>query len=204
MIRHTIISYSCVYIYIVIIVTWILGISVTHAYMASLSSCHMDHCAYTCIIVPCYPIWLFPVTDMDIPDTGHESCWYAICGIPHLLFPFPLYCSRYIVPVILFPFPVILFYAINRAQVQLTCYRIMYCICSCYIEYLTYQIIKLTWVWGRLDGWLDLIGWCTGSILLVPLQGTVVLPTNSSMSSRYSIRAPLLAKGPGLSSQGFV
>ena len=54
----------------------------------------------TCIIVPCYRIhviWLFPVTDMNIPVTGHESYWYAICGIPHLLFP--LYCSRYIVPV---------------------------------------------------------------------------------------------------------
>ena len=51
----------------------------------------------TCMIVPCYRIhviWLFPVTDMDIPDTGHESCWYAICGIL-----FPLYCSCYIVPV---------------------------------------------------------------------------------------------------------
>jgi len=60
----------------------------------------------TCIIVPCYRIrviWLFPVIDMDIPDTGLESCWYAICGLPHLLIPFPvilfpLYWSRYIVP----------------------------------------------------------------------------------------------------------
>ena len=34
------------------------------------------------------------------------SCWYAMCGIPHLLFPFP----------------VILLYAINRAQVLLSCY----------------------------------------------------------------------------------
>ena len=69
----------------------------------------------TCIIVPCYPripvICLFPVTDIVIPVTGYMSCWYAICGIPHLLFPFPI---------ILFPFPVILFYAINRAQVQLS------------------------------------------------------------------------------------
>ena len=54
---------------------------------------------------------LFPVTDMATPITGHESCWYATCGLPHLLFPFP---------VILFLFPVILFYAINRAQVQLS------------------------------------------------------------------------------------
>ena len=64
---------------------------------------------YACILVT----WWFPVTDIDIPITGLENCWYTICGIPHLLFPFP---------VILFPFPVILFYAINRAQVRLSCY----------------------------------------------------------------------------------
>ena len=77
----------------------------------------------TCITVPCsriHVIRLFPVTDMDIPDTGHAGGWYAICGLPHLLIP--LYCSRYIVPDILFPIPVILFYAINRALVQLSCY----------------------------------------------------------------------------------
>ena len=66
------------------------------------------------IHVPYYRIpviWLLPVIDMDIPVTGHVSCWYAICGTPHLLFSFPvilfplycsrfpLYCSCYIVPV---------------------------------------------------------------------------------------------------------
>ena len=157
----------------------------------------------TCIIVPCYRIhviWLFPVTDMDIPVTGHESCWYAICGIPHLLFPFPviwfpLYCSR-------FPLYCSTLSTELWSSYHVTC--IMYSSCSCHIVDWTYQIIMRTWVWGRLDGWLDLIGWCTGSILLVPLQGTVVLPTTSSMSSRYLIRAPLLAEGPGLSSQGSV
>ena len=124
----------------------------------------------SCILV----IWLFPVTDIDIPVTGHESWWYAICGIPHLLFPFPVI----LFPVILFPFPVILFYAITRAQVQLTCYRIMYCICSCYLVYLTYQIIKITWGWGRLDGWLGHIGWMYWIHIVCPTAGDgVVLAT---------------------------
>ena len=111
----------------------------------------------TCLIVPCYRIhilWLFPVTNMDMPVTGHESCWYAICGIPHLLFPFPvivfpLYCSC-------FPLYCSILSTELRSCDHVT--RIIYCNYSCYIVYLTYQIIKLTWVWGRLDGWLDLIG----------------------------------------------
>ena len=82
-----------------------------------------------------------------------------------------------IVPVILFPFPVILFllycscfslYCSMLSTELWSSYhvnRIMYCICSCYIVYLTYQIIKLTGVWGRLDGWLDHIGWMSGSIV---------------------------------------
>jgi len=144
-----------------------------HCYIGSPHRCTCLCCFYlldiwitvniTCIIVPCsriHVIWLFPVTDMDIPDTGHESCWYAICGNP-----------TSIVPVILFPFPVILFYAINRALVRLSCTRIMYYIYSCSIVYMTYQIIKLTGIWGRLDGWLDLIGWCTRSILFSHCRG---------------------------------
>ena len=80
---------------------------IVHGYSCSLTSIYI-----TWIIVT-WVVWWVPVTDMDIPVTGHESCWYAICGIPHLVFPFP---------VILFPFPVILFYAINRTQVLLSCY----------------------------------------------------------------------------------
>jgi len=30
---------------------------------------------YSCIPVT----WLFPVTDIDIPVTGHISCWYTMC-----------------------------------------------------------------------------------------------------------------------------
>jgi len=149
----------------------------------------------TCIIVPCYRIhviWLFPVIDMDIPDTGHESCWYAICGIPHLLFPFPvilfpvIYCSR-------FPLYCTMLSTELRSSYHVT--RILYCSCSCYIVYLTYQIIKLTWVWGRLDGWLDLIGWMSGSIVCPTAGDGVVLATVCySWASRYcfgSLRFPL-------------
>ena len=60
----------------------------------------------TCIVVPCsriHIVWLLPVTDMDIPVTGHESCWYAICGKPTSIVPVPgilfmLSCACYIVP----------------------------------------------------------------------------------------------------------
>ena len=86
----------------------------------------------TCIIVPCsriHDIWLFLVTDVDFPildmravDMRYvESHIYCSCYIV-LVILFMLYCSRYSIPDILFPIPVILFYAINRAQVQLSCY----------------------------------------------------------------------------------
>ena len=122
----------------------------------------------TCIIVPCYHIhviWLLPIPDMDIPDTGHESCWYAICRHPHLLFPFP---------VILFSFLVILFYAINRALVQLSCYpyQVLYLfLLHCLLVISDHKATWVWGVWGRLDGWLDLIEWCTGSILFSHCRG---------------------------------
>ena len=121
-------------------------------------------------VFSCIPgTWIFPVTDIVIPVTGYM--------FPLLILIFPLldtwavdmryveshiYCSR---------FP--LYCSMLSTELR-SCYhvtRIMYCICSCYIVYLTYQIIKLTWVWGRLDGWLDLIGWCTGSILFSHCRG---------------------------------
>ena len=58
----------------------------------------------TCIIVPCYPcspvIWL-----IDSRYWMHELLICDVCN-----------------PTSIVPFPVILFYAINRAQVQLSCY----------------------------------------------------------------------------------
>jgi len=153
----------------------------------------------TCIIVPWYRIhviclfpvtdivipvtgYMFPVTDTDVPDTGYESCWYAICGLPHLLFPFPvililLYCSR-------FPLYGSMLSTELRSSYHDT--RIMYCIYSCYLVYLTYQIIKITWVWGRLDGWLDHIGWMFGSIVRPTAGDGVVLAT--VCYSRYMLQ----------------
>ena len=173
------------------------SISLLHMHVWFLSSCHMDprsYYMYSMLLYSCYMIvsllliWIFPLLDMRAVDMRYvEFHIYCSC--------FPLYCSR---------FPL---YCSKLSTELRSCYHvtcIMYCVCSCYIAYLTYQIINVTGVWGRLDGWLDLIGWCTGSILLVPLQGTVVLSTNCSMSSRYLIHAPLLVEGPGLSSQGFV
>jgi len=162
--------------------------SLVYMHCLLLYSCHRDHrsyCMYSyCMYLPVFSvheyfpllILIFPLLDMRAVDM-----WYVESHI--YCSRFPLYCSMLSTEL--------------RSSYQVNC--IMYCICACYIK-----IIKITWVWGRLDGWLDLIGWCTGSILLVPLQGTVVLPTNSSMSSRYLIPAPLLAEGPGLSSQGSV
>jgi len=129
----------------------------------------------TPIIVPCYRIhiiWLFPVIDMNIPDTGHESWWYAICGLPHLLFLFPvilfmLYCSRFSLYCSMLSTELWSSYHVTR---------IMYSSCS-YIVYLTYQIIMITWVWGRLDGWLDHIGWMSGSIVCPTAGDGVVLAT---------------------------
>jgi len=140
-------------------------------------------------------IWIYSILDMRAVDMRYVD--------------FHIYWSRYIVPVILFPiycsrFPLYCSMLSTELWSSYPVTSVMYSSCSYHIVYLTYQIIMITWVWGRLDGWLDHIGWCTGSILLVPLQGTVVLPTNSSMSSRYLFRAPLLAEGPGLSSQGSV
>ena len=134
----------------------------------------------TCIFVSCY--WY------GFPVTGHESCWYATCGIPHLLFPFP----------------VILFYAINRAQVRLSCYpyHVLYLfLLHCILDISDHKAnlgMGETW---RLIRSYRVMYWIH---IVLPLQGTVVLPTNCSMSSHYLIIVPLLAEGPGLSSQGFV
>ena len=81
-------------------------------------------------------IWTFSLLDMSVVDRQYvESHIYCSC-FPLDCFLFPLYCSM-------------------LSTELRSCYpvtRIMYCICSCYIVYLTYKIIKITWVWGRLDG----------------------------------------------------
>jgi len=146
----------------------------------------------TCIIVPCYRIhviWLFPVTDMDIPVTGHRAVDTRYVESHIYCSRFLLYCSRYIVPVSRY---IVLCYQQSSGPVIMLPVS---CICSCDIVYLTYQIIKLTWVWGRLDGWLDHIGWMSGSIVCPTAGDGVVLATVCySWASRYcfsSLRFPL-------------
>ena len=103
---------------IVIIVTWMLDTLLSHVHTSLLlmlttrvymhvllsydSPCILPRLLFHVTIFMLYDCFLLLI--WDIPVTGHERCGYAICGIPHLLFPFlvilfPLYCSRYIVPV---------------------------------------------------------------------------------------------------------
>ena len=74
---------------------------------------YMDYCYMSS--PSCNPVtWLFPVTDIDIPVTGHECCWYIVScywyGYPRYWTWELLICdmwtptsivpvSRYIVPV---------------------------------------------------------------------------------------------------------
>ena len=93
---------------------------------------------YSCIPVT----WLFLVTDNYIPVTRYVSSWYAMCGISHLLFP----VSRHLILCYQHSScPVIMLHVSCTVLVLATLY--------------TLNIIKITWGWGRLDGWLDLIGW---------------------------------------------
>ena len=93
-------------------------ITVTHAFMVSLFLSYGFSCILNVLVfhVPVFMlydcflllIWIFPLLNMRAVDTRYVESH--------------IYCSRYIVPVILFPFLVILFYAINRTLVQLSCY----------------------------------------------------------------------------------
>ena len=156
--------YTCTTSLILVTQTTLLHMLTAQVYMHVwfLYSWYMDprsYYMYYCAMLPLL-IWIFPLLDMRAVDMRYM-------GIPHLLFPFSvilfmLYCSR---------FP--LYCSMLSTELR-SCYpviHIMYGIRSYYIVYLTYQIIKLTWVWGRLDGWLDLIGWCTGSILFSHCRG---------------------------------
>ena len=143
--RHTVMSYT------VIIMTWILGISLLHMHVWFLYSCHMDPCSYymyyCSMLYDCFPllILIFPLLDM--------SCWYAMCGIPHLLFPFP----------------VILFCAINRAHVMLSCYmyHIMYLFLIYYIVKDNKENLGMGETWRltrscRVDVWIHCLSHCRG------------------------------------------
>ena len=114
----------CSHVYIdiyVLIVPWILGISLlsmltTRVYMhvLFLSSCHMDHHAYYMYYCSMFPYSWYMIV----------SCyWYGYSRYwTWELLRCDMWTSTSIVPDILFPIPVILFYDINRALVQLSCY----------------------------------------------------------------------------------
>ena len=134
-------------------------ITVTHACMVSLFLSYGSLFLLHVLLFHAIPVfllydWLIPVTDLVIPGTGYMSCRYAMCGIPHLLFPFP----------------VILFYAINRAHVMLSCYMyhvlylfLIYCIVKDNKDNLgmgeTWRLTRSC----RVDVWIH---------CLSPLQGT--------------------------------
>ena len=149
-----------------------LHITVTHACIVSIfltyGSPFILHVlllhVYSCIPVA----WLFPITAILV--TGYMSCWYVMCGtkchvepshgatsrIPHLLFS----VSRYLVicyqqssgPLIMLHVPC----------------TILVLAMQC-----TLNIMNIIWGWGRLDSWLGLIGWMSGSIAS-PTAGDVV------------------------------
>ena len=116
-------------------------------------ACLLLH-VYSCIPVA----WLFPVT--NIPVTGYVSYWYTMCGLPHLLFS----VSRYL----------ILCYQQSSGHVIMLHVP---CIILVLAMQCTLHIMNITWGWGRLDGWLDLIGWMYWNHIY-PTTGMVVLPTN--------------------------
>jgi len=132
-------------------------ISLLHVHTWFTYSWHMDHRAYYmyyCFILPysCYMI-------ISCYWYGYSRYWtweLLICYMwtSTLLIPFPVillpfYWSRYIVPDS--RYIVLCYQQISSPVIMLPISCTV--ICSCHIVYLTYQIIMITWVWGRLDGW---------------------------------------------------
>ena len=159
--------YSCMHGFSILII-WILVPIACMIVPGYSRSYYMYYCAMlpsSCyMIVSCYWYgysrywtWELLIGDMWNPTSIVPGSCYIVHDIL-----FPLYCSR---------FPLYCSTLSTELWSSYHVTRIMYSSCSCYIVYLTYQIIKLTWVWGRLNGWLDLIGWCTGSILFSHCRG---------------------------------
>ena len=141
-----------------------LHITVTHALIVSIFLSYGSPFILHVLLLhvsSCIPVtWIFPVTDIDSPVTGYVSCWYATCGLPHLLFPI----SRY---------PFLCYQQSSGLVIMLHVpYTVLVLATMC-----TLNIIKITWGWGWLDDWLNLSGGCSGSIF-IPLQGMVVLATD--------------------------
>jgi len=141
--------------------------SPVYMHVLFLYSCHMVHRLYymysCCMYIPifllrdCFPllILIFPLLDMwavDMRCVKLSATWIQDTGvtsrIPHLLFP----VSRYLV----------------ICYQQSSGYVIMLhvpCIILVLAMQCTLNIMNTTWGWGRLDGWLGLVGWMSGSIV---------------------------------------
>ena len=117
--------------------------SSVYMHWLSMYSCCMDHSLYLLLEYSCIPVTrLYTDTDIDISVTGYVSCWYAMCRILHLLFRsscYPVLCYQQSSG------PIIMLHVPHIVLVLTT-------LC-------TFNIIHITWRWGRLDSWLDLIGW---------------------------------------------
>ena len=132
--------------------------SLLHMRVLFLCSCHMDHhsycMSYCCMYIPvfllhdCFPLLICLLLDtwaVDMRCVKLSATWISATGatsrIPHLLY----IVSRYLV-----------------SWYQQSSYPIIVLIVPCSILVLTtlctLNIMNITWGWGRLDGWLDLIG----------------------------------------------
>ena len=110
-------------------------------------------------VYSCIPVaWLFLVT--DIPVTGYESCWYTMCGIPYLLFL--VFC-----------------YLVSCYQQSSCPVIVLHVSCTVLVPdtLCTLNVLHITWGWGRHDGWLDLVGWMSRSIVSPTVGDMVVLAT---------------------------
>jgi len=119
--------------------------SPVYLYWLSMYSCCIDHGLYACymhihvfLLHDYFPllIWIFPLLDTWALDMQ--------CVKSHT------YCSR-------FPLSCFMLSIEFRSCYHVTC--TMHCTCSCSVVYCKWHIIKIILGWGRLDGWLDLIGW---------------------------------------------
>ena len=139
-----------------------------------LYSCHIEspcilhvllfHVIPVFLVYDCFLllIWIFLLLDMRAVDMRYMESHIYCSRFPLYCSCFPLYCSMLSTEL--------------WSSYHVTC--IMYCICACYIVYLTYQLIKLTRVWGetrRLIRSYRVMYWIH---IVLPLQGMVVLPTD--------------------------
>jgi len=147
--------------------------SLVYMHVLFLYSCHMTHLSYymyyCCMYIPvfllhdCFPllILIFSLLNtwaVDMQCVELSATWIqatrAASRIQHLLFP----VSRYLVlcyqpsscPVIMLHVPC----------------TVLVLTTLCIVK-----IIKITWEWGRLDGWLDLIGWIYWIHIITPTAG---------------------------------